>query len=283
MASTLLQQSRTLTSRVWLQASALMLLLALPMTGWSAPDADIWDIWDRSNPQSTEQVNHELWQGLLDEFVVTLEDNRTAFRYVGLASSGKTAQLEKYLAQLTAIDPRQLQRDEQMAYWVNLYNALTVQVVLAHPKKESILRMGGGWLPRGPWDDDVTTIAGETLTLNDIEHRILRPIWQDHRIHFAVNCASIGCPNLATEAFTADRLESQLQAAEVAFLGHPRALQLAGDELRLSSIFDWYMSDFGADRDALLRYLAQATGRSELADHRGDLDFHYNWKLNSAP
>ena len=248
----------------------------------AAPDANPWALWDRSDENNSAAIDHSAWQTILDDYVVTLADDRTTFRYQAVTEAHKTL-LAGYLQQLAGIDPRDFNRATQMAYWINLYNALTIQVVLDHPSKNSILRMGGGWLPRGPWDDDVIAVAGQKLTLNDIEHRILRPLWQDHRIHFAVNCASIGCPNLADQAFSAAQLEQQLQAAERAFLGHPRGLTMVDGELQLSSIFDWYMEDFGKSREELLQYLASASGQPALTDYDGDIDFQYDWDLNGAP
>ena len=136
----------------------------------------------------------------------------------------------------------------------------------------------------GPWDDGLFDLAGHSLTLNDIEHRILRPLWRDHRIHFAVNCASLGCPDLSPQAYTAATLEQQLAAAESKFLGHPRAVSFndAG-RLRLSSLFDWYLQDFATDREQLLRYLTLQ--RTDLAPalkkYQGRIDYHYDWQLNA--
>ena len=197
-----LLQTRTMPNR---PASERLLGILLTLCLWAgiagsggaqaAPGAELWAFWKQSNEANTETIDHSTWQTILDTHLITLTDGRTAFRYQAVSAQHK-ATLANYLAELAARDPRRYSRDTQMAYWINLYNALTVQVVLDHPNKKSILRMGGGWLPRGPWDDDAIQIADQTLTLNDIEHRILRPIWQDHRIHFAVNCASYSCPKL---------------------------------------------------------------------------------------
>ncbi|MEE4280476.1 MAG: DUF547 domain-containing protein, partial [Pseudomonadales bacterium] len=166
----------------------------------AAPDTDAWALWAKDNPASTRQIDHSAWQSFLDQYLAPQPDgvNLVAYNRVG-EGEGRTA-LQTYLQMLADIDPRDLDRNEQFAYWVNLYNALTVEVVLTNPDKKTIRRMGEGLFSFGPWDDKLITIAGEEVTLNDIEHRILRPIWQDPRIHFAVNCASLGCPNLQTQA-----------------------------------------------------------------------------------
>ncbi len=173
-----------------------------------------------------------------------------------------------------------------MAYWINLYNALTIDVVLAYPDKKSIRRMGKGLFSFGPWDDPVAQIVGQSVTLNDIEHRILRPIWQDHRIHFAVNCASLGCPNLSRTAYRADNLESLLSQGEADYINHPRGVKIDNKgKLTVSSIFDWYQSDFAADTSTLLVYLSkhhQLYG-AQLRDYAGSVKYDYNWQLNAAP
>ncbi|MEM1433431.1 MAG: DUF547 domain-containing protein [Pseudomonadota bacterium] len=271
----------TTRRRLTLRAMVALTLLSLASTAASAPAPAAWSLWDDADPSSTATVDHDAWQALLEAHVETLADGRTIVHYNAFSAADGT-QLDNYLAAVTAIDPRSLNRQEQLAYWINLYNALTVDLLLEHPKKQSILRIGGGFLPRGPWDDDITSVAGETLTLNDIEHRILRPLFKDRRIHYAVNCASVGCPNLSPTAYTAANVEAQLAAGERAYLEHPRGLELNNGKLTVSSIFKWYGEDFAADDAGLLAYFASV--RPDLADalktYQGRLSFAYDWSRN---
>ena len=186
---------------------------------------------------------------------------------------------------MAKIDPREYNKLEQQAYWINLYNALTVHVVVEHPKKKSILRMGKGFFSVGPWDDDVIEVAGQELTLNDIEHRILRPIYKDHRVHFAVNCASIGCPNLVDTAYSAETLDSQLSENEVDYINHPRGVTFdKKDRLQLSQLFEWYASDFGSDEKSVVEYLAShhKTLADKMKAYDGKIKYEYDWDLNTA-
>ena len=160
--------------------------------------------------------------------------------------------MNNYIEQLAGIDPRAYRRIEQKAYWINLYNALTVKLIVDHYPVGSITTLGKTLGAFGPWDDHLITLAGQTLSLNDIEHRILRPLWKDPRIHFAVNCASYGCPDLQDIAFTAENIETLLNKAATDYLSHPRGAHFDGDELVLSSIFDWYAEDFGANQQEVL-------------------------------
>lgn len=263
-------------------AATILIAAGLVPAARAAPSADLWDVWQASDEQSSETVDHGAWQTLLDEYLVMREDGTTAFRYRAVTDEHR-GDLDGYIDRLAAIDPRRLARDEQLAYWINLYNALTVQVVLDHPGKQSIRRMGGGWFGSGPWDDELVTIAGQAVTLNDIEHRILRPIWRDHHIHYAVNCASVSCPRLAPEAYTAQNARRLMEEGERHYLNHPLGVELEGDTLHLSSIFDWYVTDFGGSEAPLLEYLAGE--RPDLADALAAdarIRYRYDWSLNAA-
>ena len=244
-----------------------------------------WDFWLDHNSESNEVVDHSQWQTFLNDYLHLDANTISRVDYAKARTTKGAQQLQDYLEALSGIDPRTLNRKEQMAYWINLYNALTVQVVLAHADKKSIRRMGRGWFSLGPWNDKLITIAGQAVTLNDIEHRILRPIWQDHRIHFAVNCASLGCPNLAAQAYRSDNLELLLNTGEEQYINHPRGVSFDDNgQLTLSSIFDWYQGDFANDKPGLLRYLARHHTRlsDQLRTYSGDIDFEYSWRLNSA-
>jgi len=181
-------------------------------------------------------------------------------------------------------DPRELNKAEQHAYWVNMYNALTIDVVLDEYPVTSIRKIRFLTSPFGPWDKALLEVAGEDITLNDIEHRILRPIWQDARVHFAVNCASIGCPNLQAQAFTASNSEALLEKGAQEFVNHQRGVLRDGDTLTLSSIFDWYGVDFGNNEsevvEALYDYISDDNA-DNLEDYTA-VEYDYDWSLNEA-
>ena len=242
-----------------------------------------WEIWLPSNENSSVSVDHSDWQRFLDSFVVSNPDGINRVAYAEARAAGEASSLERYLQLMADIDPRKLSRNEQFPYWVNLYNALTISVVLQNPEKSSIRRMGRRFFSVGPWDDELITIAGIPLTLNDIEHRILRPIWQDRRIHYAVNCASLGCPNLDQRAYTSRTFEQQLSKAEHEYLNHPRGVKVVDDgRLHLSSLFNWYQEDFAASEDALILYLAghNQSLANVSASPRSEIRYSYDWSLN---
>lgn len=240
--------------------------------------------WAINDPQSTEVVDHEPWQILLDDYLVTDEDEGVhLFDYSGLIDDGR-APLDSYVDSLLEVSPTALNPSEQKAYWLNLYNAVTVRLIVDNFPLASITSLGsGGVTTFGPWDDKLMSIDGASLSLNDVEHGIIRPLYNDYRIHFAVNCASIGCPDLVDTVFSADDLDQQLDDAAGAFLSHPRALRFEGDQLHLSTLFEWYADDFGTDLKSLLLTLAKHTNKDQqakLSKHSGKPEYYYDWSLN---
>ena len=267
-------------------ARAGMLLTALLAPhSMAAPKSELWPYWSAHQSQSIIKVDHRSWQALLSRYVRLSDDGIHRVAYGEFDETAK-AELRAYLDAMSDIAPTLLNRDEQLAYWINLYNAQTIQVVLDHPRKKSILSMGP-LFSLGPWDEPYLTIENKPVTLNDIEHRILRPIWQDHRLHYVLNCASIGCPNLSQTAYRATSIAQQMADAQIAFLQHPRAISFTDrGELQLTSLFDWYLADFAPDVFGLLAYLAiqRPDLAADLAAVAGNADakinYVYDWDLN---
>jgi len=265
--------------------AGLLLTALLAPHSMAAPKSELWSFWSEHQPQSSFKVDHQIWQALLSRYVLLSDDGIHRVAYGEFDETAK-AKLREYLDAMSRIAPTQLNRDEQLAYWINLYNAQTIQVVLDHPKKKSILSMGP-FFALGPWDEPYLTIEDKPVTLNDIEHRILRPIWQDHRLHYVLNCASIGCPNLSQTAYDAASIAQQLANAQTAFLQHPRAISFTNKgRLQLTSLFDWYLTDFAPDVSELLAYLAvqRPDLAADLAAMGGNanakIDYVYDWDLN---
>ncbi len=253
---------------------SITLLLFSTHSAIAAPKADLWPYWDVSNEQNSQTVSHQKWQSILDLYLIHQEEY-TLFKYAQVTKSHKET-LNAYVSDLSSIDPRLLNKKEQYAYWVNLYNALTVQLILENYPVSSITKIGS-WFGFGPWDNQITNIAGKELTLNDVEHRILRPIWGDPRTHYAVNCASLGCPNLQPVAFTSENTESLLDKAAHQFINSNKGVVLQEGKLTLSSIYDWFAEDFG-NQQQLIQHLSQY--RSGIESYQGDINYQYDWKLN---
>jgi hypothetical protein len=237
--------------------------------------------WGRFAAEGSRTVDHSLWDAFLARYLVRSDDGVNRVRYAE-AANADPAILRPYLALLAGIDPSTLGKDEQMALWINLYNAATVDLILQQPTIKSIRDLGA--LSLGPWDRKIVNFAGAQLSLNNIEHGILRPIWQDVRIHYAVNCASIGCPNLATRAYTGTSLELMLEQAARDYINHPRGFAEIAGRLQASSIYDWYGSDWGTQADILThaRRFARGETANILANATRIDSFDYDWALNAA-
>ncbi|MBV1839987.1 DUF547 domain-containing protein [Photobacterium ganghwense] len=250
-------------------------LLLLSNGSMAAPKADLWPYWQASQPTSSTAIDHSRWQQLLDKYLV-VSPQQTLFRYRQVNDTDRY-ELGHYLRDLAGQDPRRLNRNEQFAYWVNLYNAMTVKLILDNYPVSSITKLGG-LFSFGPWDETLITIAGQKLTLNDIEHRILRPIWRDPRIHYVVNCASQGCPDLQPQAFTAANHDALLEQSAKRFINSRKGVAVEQDKVRLSSIYDWYASDFG-NLSQLQAHLNQYRQQPVQLNH---VRYDYNWALNEA-
>ena len=239
--------------------------------------------WLADDPASTQRVDHAAWSRFLAQYLVPGGDGVNRIGYARAKASGR-AQLDGYIAALEAVPVSRLARDEQRAYWINLYNAVTTRIVLDHYPVKSIrdISLGPGLFSFGPWDAKVVTVEGERLSLNDIEHGILRPIWRDPRLHYALNCAAVSCPSLAPVAFTAANTERLLDEGARAYVNNPRGVRITDGRLTVSSIYLWYRADFGdgdaAVIDHLERYAAPAL-KAELARFRAPDHYAYDWRL----
>ncbi|WP_416878787.1 DUF547 domain-containing protein [Litorimonas sp.] len=189
------------------------------------------------------------------------------------------AALQGYIENLANTDISTFSEDEKMAYWFNLYNAVTLDLILDNYPIDSIKDIDD------PWGQKLVNVRGATMSLDEIEHDTLRENYDEPRIHFAVNCASIGCPNLKQTAWEAETLETDLDQAARDYIASSRGIMINGDDIQASSIFDWYEEDFGADEEEVLTYLSQfATGEKKSAmQNANDIsDYEYDWSLNVA-
>lgn len=240
----------------------------------------------------------EPWTDLLARHVHWSEDGHaSAVDYAGLA--GDRAALQDYLQALAAVsevDYRAWPPPRRMAFLINAYNAFTVELILREPQLPDSIRDLGGWFS-SPWKLRWFELLGETRSLDEIEHQWLRgdPEHADPRIHFAVNCASIGCPALRPEAYVAERLAAQLADQTRRFLADRSRNRLDGRRLLISPIFRWYAEDFAAGwqgGDSVAAFLAlhgEALGLSAAqieALREGELRLgysDYDWRLNRLP
>ena len=278
-------QPSLISRRDWLAAAAV-----LAPAAWLAPAA---------HAQAFDH-RHAAWNALLRKHVVLISNgNASQLRYAGMAAD--RAALKDYLSALAAVGKPAFDgysRDQQKAFLINAYNAYTVELVLTkYPKLESIKDLGS--VLQSPWKQKVAPLLGTTMSLDGIEHDTLRARgrYDDPRIHFAVNCASVGCPSLREEAFVADRLDAQLDEQALRFMSDRsrNRYSVASQRLEVSKIFDWYGDDFRLGHRGIAspaayfaRYAdALATAPAERDIVRSEkapvAHLDYDWRLNDVP
>ena len=250
-----------------------------------APKAELWERWQQHAASDQSQVEHGVWEDFLQAYVVDSADGVRRVSYARVSEQDR-ARLRDYIKGLSALKVSGFSRPQQFAYWVNLYNALTVQLVLDHYPVKSIrdIDISPGFFSDGPWRKKLITVEGEEVSLDDIEHRILRPIWRDPRIHYAVNCASVGCPDLQPMAFTAANTGRLLDQAARDYINHPRGVRVESSGLTLSSIYNWFVSDFDQHGGVLkhIRRYADADLAARLDGVEKVNDYAYDWSLNDG-
>jgi hypothetical protein len=272
---------------VWAASVALCLLGMLVSSTVAAPRAVMWERWQRHNPTDTRTIDHAAWHAWLKRSVVTSHPSGiNRVRYAEVTPVDR-AIAERYVTALQAVAISTYNRPEQQAYWINLYNAFTVVLVLRHYPVDSIreIRLSSGFFRVGPWRAKLLRIEGEAVSLDDIEHRILRPIWRDSRLHYALNCASLGCPHLLPRAYTAATLETMLDEGARAYVNHERGVTFDHGVLVVSSIYVWFQADFGATRQGLISHLrryAYEPLATRLRTYQGRMRHRYDWQLNAS-
>lgn len=241
------------------------------------PDAELVDpAFD--NDGGADVVDHGAWSKLLGEYARAGDDGVNRVDYQGVADRAADA-LQTYIELLEATDTTALSKDEQLAFWINLYNAATVRLIVENLPTDSIRDI------KDPWGRPVATVNGVALSLNDIEHGIIRPVFRDDRIHYAVNCASIGCPNLALTAWTGADIDARLDAAARDYINHPRGVAIERGKVVVSKIYGWYREDFGDSEADILAHIRQYADPDLLDKLQGAdkiSDYRYDWSLNAA-
>ena len=220
-------------------------------------------------------VDYSLYAELLEKYVKTGVVDYQGFK-------NEENKLDQYLKVLEETDTKKLPRNEAFAFYINAYNAWTIKLILsAYPGLKSIKDLGS--LFKSPWKKNIARIDGDVITLNNIEHDILRPRFKDARIHFTVNCASKSCPPLRPEPYQGDVLDQQLTEMTETFINDPEHNRLEGNTLYASSIFKWYSEDFNDDIVGFFIKYARGDLKGKLEKHQKEIKvkyLDYDWSLN---
>ncbi len=227
-------------------------------------------------PVSTYAQNWQLLDDVLAQYVAPVERQGVTFNAVDYKGVSQDPRYPQLIAQIEKISPETLEnRDEQLAFYINAYNVYAIKMVVEHYPVDSIRDIGSFFFP--VWGRTAGTIGGKPFSLDDIEHEVLRKLGEP-RIHFAIVCASLSCPNLRTEAYRAEKIEQQLESQTQTFLlNESKGLLLEGQRVRVSQIFDWFEEDFekAGGVEQFIRHYRDLPARINL---RANLP--YNWDLN---
>ena len=274
-------QNRTVTSLIQLTtitflAMALMSFMFIESS--SAPKAELWQRWKTFNPASRETIDHRQWDRFLRIYIKQDNNNINRVAYDQLGAGGKS-ELEEYLKLLGGTPISLFARNEQKAFWINLYNALTVQLIAEYYPVASIRD-----IPLA-WDKKLAKIENVGLSLNDIEHRILRPIWHDARIHYTINCGALGFPNLLKVAFTGRNTSQLTELAAHNYINQHRGAHIKDGSLIVSKIYNWYKEDFGGTDQSVIAHLrtyAEFKLLEELKKKEYFDNYEFDWGLNDT-
>ncbi|MBC7769389.1 MAG: DUF547 domain-containing protein [Phycisphaerales bacterium] len=244
-----------------------------------------------ASPLAAQAADTATYDRLLTRYVFASPDGINRVRYTAWAGDADDVNaLNAYVASLERDRPSDMTRDERLAHWINLYNAVTLQIILENYPVRSIRDIRSRTLdPRGligPWRTQRVTVEGRRLTLDQIENSILRPEFNEPRIHYAINCASIGCPNLRARAWRAETLDADLTEAARAYVNHPRGVSVdAQGRVRGSNIYQWFAADFGGNAAGVLAHVQRYASpelRARLAGATTISGYAYDWALNDV-
>lgn len=265
---------------------ALLLLCLVTGSAIAAPHVQAWERWTNHDPDSDKTIDHSAWTSFLQAHVIS--DNPQGPNLVAYAAVGKDDRkaLRTYIHQLEKINIDAYARPVQRAFWTNLYNAVVMHMVLQHYPIDSVREIDDGLFGNGPWDDNLVRVGGEALSLNDIEYRILRPIWDDGLNSYALYKASIGGPSLLTHAYTGAHIWRQLRDNARAYVNSPRGVHFELDgRLTVSRIYKWHLPAYGnleAGVITHLRKFAEPALSARLDAANGIAGYHYDWALNDT-
>lgn len=265
-----------------MKALITILLLTFSLTTLAATQSSLTEHWRAHSKNSTATIDHSAFAAFLQQYVVKREDAPNLVRYSKVTPADHK-RLEAYIQKLEHVQLRQYNRYVQLAYWLNLYNAALIDLVLDHYPLKHVYTIGGA--SASPWAIPVVTIDGYKLSLNDIRHYILDPIWQERVIDYGLSWAAMGGPELRAKPYHGKDIFIQLRHAAKNFVNSPQALTIKNSHLILSRFFDWFRFEFGGSTTAVISQVREHSypDRSLRLDIFDAIyGFTFDWRLNDA-
>ena len=262
-------------SRVLLAAVLMAMPLALPAQARDVGSGITEDV-------SMAKAQHAQWTRLLAKYVHTSDDGVSRVDYGALkANAADRTALDAYIGKFAGMDLSGT-NDAAFAAWANLYNAVTVRYIV---EKYPLGSIKDGYFFGGPWKKITVSVGGRNLSLDAIEHKILRPDFGDPRVHYAINCAAFSCPSLMATAWEPATLDADLDAAARAYVNNSRGVSVTDRGLVLSSIYDWFAADFGGSKQAVIDHLLKYADTGLAKQIRANpkiRSYDYDWSLNDT-
>ena len=262
----------------------LVLVLGALMSGQAlaAIEMKLIEFWNDSEPLGVINVDHAPFEEILQKYVDQGHPSGVSrFNYDGVTDDD-AAKLQAYVDYLQLLEPRQLNEPEAKAYWINLYNSATLNMVVDAYKNGRVTKVQARGLPARRWRRDIITIAQQDLSLNDILNGVIRPMYRDPRTHFALFFCTLGGPDMPTEVLNGDNNDELLDKFQADYLAQSRAVRIEEGELVLSEMFKDYDTDFADDFPSLISYLQQNVPEPVANAISGvtEVRFEYDWTLN---
>ena len=265
--------------------SALSLSIILGLSALFADDS-MKNTQVPTAPQSVNKsvgLDNSLYDSVLEKYV----DEEGMVDYAGLQSAPE--KLDQYLTLLNQTDPASLNQDDRLAFWLNVYNAYTLKLIINNYPISGIRQAANGpFIPKlnTPWEVDLVNVNGKVMDLDHVEHKIIRKEFDDARVHFALVCAALSCPKLRRESYRGDILDQQLQDQGIDFLNSPNKnrIEKEGRQIRISKIFKWFKGDFEKEGQSLQQFLAdfyEGEIATALSQNKLKVKYtKYDWALN---
>lgn len=241
-------------------------------------------VFAKTGTKTFDNNEYAKWQHILSQYLVVQEDQANLFKYAEVTKSDQEL-LAAFIEESSKFKLGEYNSNTQKAFWINLYNAITIKTILDYYPVKSIrhINISPGIFSIGPWNKKLVTISNVRLSLNNIEHNIIRPIWNDNRIHYLVNCASLGCPDLWPYPIASENIEKTLTKAEYMFINSPRGVRTTRNGISISKIYKWYKNDFISGDTDIIDYLKASLEEpvlTQISIPNIKTNTHYNWSLN---
>jgi hypothetical protein len=245
----------------------------------------LWLKWSKYSPLSEKTISHESFKVFLARYLKPQADGINLIDYYKVSTVDRKI-LKEYLKSLSNIKIEQYNRDEQLAYWLNFYNALVINLILEHLPINNMreITLSSPLLARGPWQANIVTIAETKLSLYDIKNRIVRPIWNDPRVLYALFDGTVASPSLFEKPFSKGSLDTDLNTITRRYVNSLRGVQIQDKEITVSSLYDWFEEDFGGRKQDVIWHITQYANprlKAQLEKANTINNYVYNWHINA--